>query len=214
MSAVDGSPAPDGAAPGASAPDAPERPGAVILARHGEPGLSRAVRLNAAGYRRWWADYEAVGLLPDQAPPARLRIASDRAGFIVASTRLRSVETARLLARGRAFAEDPMLVEAPLPPPPLPRWIKLSPRLWGLIARTRWWFLDRHDGEESRAQAHARADEAARQLTALAAGGQDVLVVAHGFFNLMIGRALKRRGWRRIDGQGHHYWSVRRYERP
>lgn len=196
-----------------AAPDTAERPGAVILARHGEPGLSRKVKVNAAGYRQWWAAYEAVGLAPDQAPPAGLKAACEKAGFIVASTRPRSVETAKLLSRGRTFAEDPLLVEAPLPPPALPGWIKLSPRTWGLLSRTCWWFLDYHE-HETRAQAQVRADEAARQLAALASGGQDVLVVAHGFFNAMVGRALIRQGWRCIDGRGYRYWSARRYERP
>jgi broad specificity phosphatase PhoE len=200
-------------AAGSAAPDIPPRPGAVILARHGEPALSRRVRLNAAAYRAWWAKYEAGGLAADQNPPPGLKAASDKAGFIIASTRPRSVETARTLSRGRAFAEDPIFIEAPLPPPHLPRWVKLSPRLWGFLARSRWWFLNGHDGEESRRQAHARAVEAARQLTDLAAGGQDVLVVAHGFFNHMIGRALRRQGWRCIDDQGFRYWSARRFER-
>ena len=41
-----------------------------------------------------------------------------------------------------------------------------------------------------------RAEAAADRLVGLAAGGEDVLVLAHGFFNAMIARVLKRRGWR------------------
>jgi len=201
-----------GAPPGAISPDL-ARPGAVILARHGRPALSRKIRLNAAEYREWWAAYEIAGLAPEQAPPPGLKAICDRAGFIIASTRPRSVETARTLTRGRVFAEDPIFVEAPLPPPSLPAWIRLSPRLWGFITRFLWWFFDHHDGEESRAQAHARAAEAARQLTELAAGGKDVVVVAHGFFNAMVARALRRQGWRCISDQGYRYWSARRFER-
>ena len=200
-------------APEPPAPDAPDRPGAVILARHGRPALSRKIRLNAEQYRQWWATYEVGGIAPDQVPPAALRAISDRAGFVIASSRLRSVETARTLTHGRDFAQDPIFVEAPLPPPSLPGWIRLSPIVWGFLARSRWWFFNRHDGGESRVEAQTRADEAARQLAALAAGGHDVLVVAHGFFNLMIGRALKRQGWRCIENQGHRYWSARRFER-
>ena len=40
------------------------RTGAIILARHGEPALSRKVRLNAEQYREFWAKYEVVGLSP------------------------------------------------------------------------------------------------------------------------------------------------------
>ena len=50
-------------------------------------------------------------------------------------------------------------------------------------------------------------------LEELAASGEDVVVTAHGFFNFMIGRALKRRGWRLSLSQGYKYWSTRRFEK-
>jgi broad specificity phosphatase PhoE len=193
-------------------PEASEHPGAVILARHGEPALSRRRRLSADEYRAWWADYEVGGLAGGQSPPDSLRRAAEQAGFIIASTRPRSVETARALSCGRAFAEDPLFVEAPLPPPHWPRWLKLSPRFWGFISRFWWWFFNHHDNQESRAQAQARADEAARLLIDLAATGQDVLVVAHGFFNGMVGFALRRAGWRCTRDGGFRYWAARRFE--
>ena len=84
--------------------EAPARAGAVILARHGQPALSRRRMLCADEYREWWADYEIGGLAEGQSPPEPLKHAADRAGFIIASTRLRSVETAQALASGRAFA--------------------------------------------------------------------------------------------------------------
>jgi broad specificity phosphatase PhoE len=193
--------------------EAPERSGAVILARHGEPALSRHCKLSAEQYREWWADYEVGGLAEGQAPPEHLKRAAEQAGFIIASTRPRSVETARAVSLGRAFAEDPLFVEAPLPPPHWPRWLKLSPRLWGLTSRLWWWAFDHHDEQETRAQAQARADEAARLLIDLAASGQDVLVVAHGFFNGMVGGSLRKLGWRcTVDG-GFRYWAARRFER-
>jgi broad specificity phosphatase PhoE len=191
---------------------AAERPGAVILARHGQPALSRRRMLCADEYREWWGDYETGGLAEGQAPPDSLRQAAEQAGFIIASTRLRSVETARALAFGRAFAEDALFIEAPLPPPHWPRWLKLSPRIWGVVSRFWWWWFNHHDQQETRRQAQARADEAARQLIALAASGQDVLLVAHGFINFMIGRSLARRGWRCVQNGGYSYWSARRFE--
>ncbi|MFI4976748.1 MAG: histidine phosphatase family protein [Caulobacterales bacterium] len=193
-------------------PDAPERPGAVILARHGQPALSRRVRLSADEYREWWADYEVGGLLDGQDAPEPLKLAAERAGFVIASTRPRSVETAKALTCGRAFAEDPMFIEAPLPPPHWPRWLRLTPRLWGVISRVWWWVFDHHDGQESRSEAQARAEEAARLLIDLAATGQDVLVVAHGFFNAMVGRSMQRLGWRCVADQGFKYWAARRFE--
>jgi broad specificity phosphatase PhoE len=189
------------------------RTGAIVLARHGEPALSRKVRLNAQQYREFWASYEVLGLLPGQSPPQTLMNFVERCGSLVASTRLRSIESAQALANGRAFAREPVLVEAPLPPPNLPRWIRLKPSTWGFIARVWWWYFNHHEGQETRRQAEARADEAASMLEALAARGEDVVVLAHGFFNFMIGRSLRRRGWRLEHSEGWKYWSMRRFVR-
>jgi hypothetical protein len=189
------------------------KPGAIILTRHGEPDISRKVKLSAAGYRRFWASYETMGIMPDQSPPTALGQLAGQAGALICSTRLRSVQSAEMLSPERPFTRHQILVEAPLPPPAWPGWIKLSPRIWGFIARFWWWFFNHHDGQETRRQAEIRADQAATMLEDLAATGQDVVVSAHGFFNFMIGRSLKRRGWRLAHSQGYKYWSTRRFER-
>ena len=79
----------------------PDKPGAIILARHGEPGLSRKIRFDAEGYRKWWAQYEEIGLREGQTPPLALAAMAEKAGVIIASTRKRSVETAHAVAAGR-----------------------------------------------------------------------------------------------------------------
>ena len=194
-------------------PDLPDSSGAVILARHGQPALSRDCRLNADEYREWWATYEVGGLKAGQTAPPALIETAQRAAFVIASTRLRSKETARALTEGRAFAEDAMFIEAPLPPPRWPLWFRLNPRLWGFFARVWWWYFDHHEGQETRVQAEVRADEAARQLIDLTSTGNDVLVVAHGFFNHLVGRALKARGWRCVSDGGFNYWAAKRFEK-
>ena len=191
-----------------------QRSGAVILARHGRPALSRKTLLSADDYRAWWADYEIGGLKPGQAAPEALKTLAGGAGVIMASTRRRSVETAEALCAGRQFISDPGLIEAPLPPPAWPKWLKLPPMAWGFIARGWWWFFGHNPGEESRREAEGRADRAAQQLADLTRDGQDVLVVAHGFFNAMVARALRRRGWRCTENGGYGYWSARRFEAP
>ncbi|MDP3491077.1 MAG: histidine phosphatase family protein [Phenylobacterium sp.] len=197
-------------------PPAPgaERLGAIILARHGEPALSRRVWLNAKGYRDFWAQYEVLGLLPGQTPPDTLSDFAARAGVVFSSTRQRSIETAIAVTGGRDFASMPLFVEAPLPPPNLPDFIRMRPSYWGFLARVCWWFFDHHEGEETRRQAEERASAAAARLIEEASQGHDVVVLAHGFFNFMVGRALRRRGWRVADSQGYKYWSMRRFERP
>jgi hypothetical protein len=199
----------------ASEPDAPvaRRPGAIILARHGEPALSRKVTLSAAGYREFWARYEVLGILPGQTPPPALKQVVETAGVLVSSTRLRSIESAGALAGGRKVVQHAELIEAPLPPPPWPAWIRLSPKIWGFLARFWWWFFNHHEGQETRKAAEKRAEAAADLLIGYADHGEDVVVLAHGFFNYMIGAALKRRGWKLTASEGYKYWSTRRFER-
>jgi broad specificity phosphatase PhoE len=196
-----------------AAPAADLRHGAIILARHGEPALSRKVKLSAAGYRAFWANYELLGILPGQTPPQALRDFVESCGALVSSTRQRSIESAQALAGERPFDRHDVLIEAPLPPPNLPGWIRLSPSVWGFLARVWWWFFDHHEGQETRSEAEVRADRAAALLIGLAAGGEDVVVLAHGFFNYMIGRALRRMGWKLVKSEGYKYWSMRRFER-
>jgi broad specificity phosphatase PhoE len=209
---ADSLPSPD--APSAAAvPAASGAVGTIVLARHGEPALSRKVRLSAREYLDWWARYEIGGLLPGQSPPQHIADAAAKAGLIFASTRLRSIETAKAICGARALSVDEIFIEAPLPPPGWPDWIRLNPRAWGVISRFWWWFLGHHGGQETKAQAEVRARQAAVKLDAEAAAGNHVLVVAHGFFNTMIGLELQRLGWRLTNDRGFRYWSTRTFER-
>ena len=188
--------------------------GAVILVRHGEPALSRRVMLTAGDYRDWWARYEEGGLKPDQAPPADLLQAVRSADIVFASTRERARQSAVAITEGRAFVSDSLFIEAPLPSPPFPDWFRLSPKWWGVLSRFWWAVFNYHDRQESVAEATNRARRAADQLIGEAEDDRVVVLIAHGYFNFMIGRALIARGWRRSLDQGYRYWAFRRFEPP
>lgn len=201
------------AQPPATAVATRPRPGAITLARHGEPALSRRCLLTSDQYRDWWAKYELGGLLAGQTPPPDLLATAQGAGVIFASTRQRAQETAIAISAGRDVVSDVLFIEAPLPPPRFPSWFRLPPKYWGAVARFWWHAFDHHDGQETRAQAEARAEQAAQKLIARAETGEDVLVLAHGYFNHMVGGRLKADGWKLVHNQGFKYWSQRRYER-
>jgi broad specificity phosphatase PhoE len=187
--------------------------GVITLARHGEPALSRKVRLDARAYGDFWARYEEGGLLAGQTPPEHLIETALKADVIFVSTRRRAVESASLVVGDKPVTQDVRFIEAPLPPPPWPAFIRMSPRLWGFFSRVSWWWLGHHGGQETRAQATGRAREAAKMISDEADQGRCVLVFAHGFFNAMLGMELNRLGWRKVWGRGYKYWSTRRFER-
>ena len=182
----------------------------LILIRHGRPALSRNVLLSARGYAAWWRRYDESGLRAGQRVPdvvARLTAGAD---VVAASPLPRAQESARLAAGRAADVTLPDMVEAPLPPPNLGR-LKFRPLTWGTVSRVMW-LGGRAAGGESAREARARAVRAAEQLEALAPGGR-VAMFAHGWFNRMVGTALRRRGWRCVEGRGDGYWSYRRFVR-
>lgn len=186
--------------------------GAITIARHGRPALSRQGWLTARGWTEWWAAYDRSGLAEGEMPmPVLVEIAAE-ATVLIASPLPRARQTAGLVAPGREIEADALFVEAPLPAPPLPDWLKMRPAMWGILSRLVWWF-GYHGGGESRRMAEARAERAVLRLEVLAREG-DVLVCAHGWFNRMMGRALRRRGWRRVYDGGDRYWAWRRFIPP
>ncbi|MDI7774010.1 phosphoglycerate mutase family protein [Asticcacaulis sp. EMRT-3] len=193
---------------------AKRRMGAITLVRHGEPALSRRVKLDWRGYVDWWARYDEAGLLAGQTPPPILHQFARDAKYIYSSTLPRSIETARAICGQRPFVQLPELIEAPLPPPHLPSFIKLTPNsyAWGFLARVCWWYLNIHGDVEGREPAKIRARKMAKFLYDKASEGGDVLVLAHGFFNLMISIELKKMGYIKTLEEGFRYWGCRRYE--
>lgn len=184
--------------------------GRIVLARHGKSALSRRCWLNAAQYRAWWAEYDQLGLDPASQPSSAFLKRAQAADVVFSSTLLRSRQTAAIAAAGRPVIMDALFVEAPLPPPGWPRWLKLKPRFWGAIARIHWLWGGGTD--ETLAEARTRACQAADRLMAEAAAGRVVFLAAHGWFNRMIGQELSRRGWACVDDGGYRHWAVRVFE--
>ncbi len=187
--------------------------GRIITVRHGRPNLSREVKISARDFGAWWRQYDESGLHPDEEPPQSLIDLAFRSNTVLSSTLPRAIETARHATKGeREVPADPMFIEAPLPPPPMPGFLKLSPTAWGVISRTFWFLGFAPPGVESHAQAWRRVDEIALRLADYAADG-DVLLCAHGYLNWMLDKKLRRSGWRRAGREGgNHYWSWRVYE--
>lgn len=185
----------------------------IVVGRHGKPALDRSQAVDCHGYADWWARYDAGGLSPGQRVPPHLVTALSGCNRLFSSTLRRAVETAEQAAPGRPFDREAIFVEAPLPPPLLPGWVRLKPRTWGAVARISW-YLGNHRDAESRPQAEARAGRAARILMDAAVSDGPVGLLAHGWFNRMIRPHLVRHGYICVRDGGDTHWSFRVYLRP
>jgi broad specificity phosphatase PhoE len=194
----------------------------IVLIRHGQPAIALAPSTNHHGFRDYIGAYEAAGLDASSLPPRELDELRRELTAVYASDRPRSHQSARALVQGVEPVLDPLFAEAPLASPPFPL-LKLSVPWWAVISRLLW-HLGFSPGIEGSRAAWARAQKAADMLIAKAQerareGGRPekstgtVALVAHGYFNWMIGRVLARQGFVRRGSHRARYWNTVIYER-
>jgi broad specificity phosphatase PhoE len=173
----------------------------IYLARHGPSALVPRGWLSAAQFRQHLHDYDAAGLMEAARVPDRLIEVATRSDLIIHSPLLRATQTVGLIDAAsessrprRSWAE---LVEAAQPAPDI-RGLRLPLAGWDGLTRILW-LLGLSGTVEPRQGAVTRARTVADRLAALSSSREGeyrtILVVGHGFQNVLIARELRRRGW-------------------
>jgi len=183
----------------------------IVLIRHGQPHIHLAPRTSHAGFADYIGNYEAAGLAPDSLPPQELSALGRELTHIFTSGRPRSDQSATALAPRAELIVDPLFVEAPLASPRLPL-LRMRVPKWAVISRILW-HVGFHPGIENPSQASNRAAKAADILVARARQQGLSALVAHGYFNWMIGRQLVKRGFHRTGSHKARYWNTVTYEK-
>jgi broad specificity phosphatase PhoE len=180
--------------------------------RHGKPAIATNPRTGHHGFRRYIDEYQDAGLDPKSAPPDELQDLVKGLSAVFTSGFPRSDDSARTLLPEAEIIADPLFAEAPLAAPRIPL-LKMKVPIWAVMARILW-HAGYHPEIENYRRAKARAAAAAEILLKRAeeTGGEAVLV-AHGYFNAMIGRVLRRRGFSRTGAHRVRFWNAVVYER-
>ena len=182
----------------------------IILIRHGQPKIELAPRTSHAGFHTYIDAYEEAGLDPQSAPPAELSDLVKELSEIFTSARPRANESAAALAPHAELIVDPLFAEAPLASPKIPL-LKMTVQKWAVVSRVLW-HAGFHPGIENYARSNKRARDAANILMTRARKEGAAALVAHGYFNFLIGRELKRRAWRQTGAHRAKYWNAVIYE--
>lgn len=191
-----------------AAADAPMR---VILIRHGRPDIPTAPRTSHREFRSYIDAYEAAGLDPESIPPDELQDLLSEIDAVYTSGRKRAVDSARALAPHADLIADPLFAEAPLASPPIPL-LKMKVPKWAVVARILW-HAGYHPEIENYRRAKNRATHAADILVKRAHADGQAALVAHGYFNFLIGRELKRRGFVKSGSHRAQFWNSVIYAR-
>jgi hypothetical protein len=182
----------------------------ITLVRHAPVRADWKVRLNRSELEAWLSAYDQAPIGRDVPPPDTLE-AIHSARRVLASSLPRTRES--LLLAGRAPDRcDPLFDEAPLPEGRGKGWLRLRPMEWLLLFRFQALLSGWLPGGYIR-RLEARAEEGATLLIGEARNHDAVLLMGHGAMNHYLGKALRRRGWRRVTEGGTGNWGVTRFEK-
>jgi len=180
--------------------------GRIILIRHGKPAIPTTLHTGHHGFRRYIDDYEDSGLDPESAPPAEIRDLVAELTTLFTSGRKRAHESAHALGTAAQIVADRLFDEAPLAAPRIPL-LRMNVPKWAVVARILW-HAGYHPEIENPKAARARAVKAADILMARAREDGTVALVAHGYFNFLLGRELTRRGFHQTGTHRAKYWNA------
>jgi len=182
----------------------------ILLIRHGQPHIALSPRTGHAGFADYIDSYEEAGLAPSSLPPDELRDLLKELDHVYTSGRPRSHQSAAALAPHAELIADPLFAEAPLASPRIPLLNMRVPK-WAVVSRVLW-HVGFHPDIENPRSAAKRAVQAAGILIARARQTGATALVAHGYFNWMIGRVLLKRGFARTGSHQARYWNTVIYE--
>ena len=186
------------------------RPLRITLIRHGKPAIDPAPRTSHREFRSYIDDYEEAGLDPTSAPPEELQDLIGELGVVFTSGRKRADESAKMLAPNAELIVDPLFAESPLASPRIPL-LKMKVTKWAVVSRLMW-YAGFSPKIENYRRSKRRAKQAAEILVARAQKDGEAALVAHGYFNYLIGIALKRRGYKQTGTHKAKFWNAVIYE--
>lgn len=183
----------------------------IVLVRHGRPAIEASPRTSHDGFRRYIDEYQEAGLDPMSVPPEELLDLVKGLNAVHSSDSPRANDSARTLLPEAELIADPLFAEAPLAAPRIPL-LKMKVPLWAVMARIVW-HAGYHPEIENYRRAKSRANQAADILVDRALSNEGIAVlVAHGYFNAMIGRILRKRGFRRTGSHRVRFWNAVVYQ--
>ncbi len=183
----------------------------ISLIRHGKSMFTEINRIQCKDFKDWVEKYNYSGVFEENSYPTETLKTITTANFIIASDLKRSVESANLLNPNLEAISVPLFRETELPTP-LTKFggLKLNPSFWAVILRCLW-FCGYSRGCESLSNAKYRAKKASELLVEYAQIHTSVVLVGHGFFNMLIAKELLNRGWKGKSKTSSKHWSCTTY---
>jgi len=183
----------------------------ITLVRHGKSLWVENKPITCQEFKNWVEKYDCNGVFEEKSYPLETLKKIGTANIVITSDLKRAVESAKFLNPNLSTISDPLFRETELPIP-LTRLLglKLNASIWAVILRCLW-FSSYSSGCESLKDAKIRAERAAKFLVECAKDHDNVVLVGHGFFNMLIGKELTKRGWNGKKKTSSKHWDSTTY---
>ena len=183
----------------------------ISLIRHGKSMCTEMNRITCKEFKDWVEKYDYSGVFEEKSyPPVTLKKIAT-ANIVITSDLKRSIESANLLNPNLKAISVPLFRETELPTPLTKMWgLQLNSSLWAVILRCLW-FSGYSRGCESLTNAKYRAEKASELLGEFAQEHTSVVLVGHGFFNMLIAKELQKTGWKGQKKTSSKHWSCTTY---
>ncbi|NYE07591.1 broad specificity phosphatase PhoE [Bacillus niacini] len=179
----------------------------ISLIRHGKSQLTENDKITGLEFKKWVEKYDYLGVFEESTYPSETLEKVSTAKIIITSELKRAVESARLLNPVTKIISDPLFRETELPFNSSQLFnVKLKPSIWAIVLRILW-FSGYSNECESLNQAKFRANKASQLLIDYANEYKSVVLVGHGFFNMLIAKELQKKGWKGTRKRDAKHWN-------
>jgi broad specificity phosphatase PhoE len=180
----------------------------IILVRHGEPDVNIKDKISGKEIPSFLEKYNTASLKENSFPSSKLIYLAQNA-TVVCSDLPRSISSAHK-CEVQPKIIDSLFAES-IPPHFQSSYLKMHPKQWLIFSRVLWLTGFSSHGE-SLVKTQQRAKQAAAVLD-YEAEQQSVVLFGHGLFNIMIAKALKKRGYRGPKVPARNFWEYGIYRK-
>lgn len=182
----------------------------ISLIRHGRSKWVQKDWITSSQFEDWVTRYDDHGVYEEETYPQETQKKLKKATMVYTSDLFRSKESAKLLIPTVDIVSDTLFRETELPISGFFSKVKLQPSGWAVLMRCLW-IAGYSRKCESFADAKNRAKLAAEELIQSAEKSQSVVLVGHGFFNILIAKELLQMGWSGAKRPSTKHWQITTY---
>lgn len=180
----------------------------ISLIRHGRSLWTEDKPLTSREFKNWIQKYDDNGVFEEKTYPSETLNIVANTKVIITSDLIRSIKSAEFLNPDITSKQDPLFRETELPTPlTILFGLRLKPSIWAVILRCLW-FAGYSSNCESLNKAKIRAEKASNLLKRYAQEHTQIVLVGHGFFNLLIAKELKKTGWKANKKTSSKHWHI------